>query len=169
MAIVQELCLTGVPHVGENAKADYAGQGVWNLKAAAEARKFGDVHMPAGSTANGEGAYPPVEEWCAFLSPWSCCGLSRVCLLLVVLCICCASPSCIVSFEAQLAFCSAMQSRSVSDSATKGQSSSCSRTPKQRHKPMQAKFRVKPCCRIAGVCQMMLHTCTSVAMRPCQA
>lgn len=48
---------------GENAKADYAGQGVWNLKAAAEARKFGEVHMPAGSTANREGAYPPVEEW----------------------------------------------------------------------------------------------------------
>ncbi|DBB11597.1 hypothetical protein WJX82_002752 [Trebouxia sp. C0006] len=48
---------------GDNAKADYAGQGVWNLKAAAEARKFGEVHMPAGSTANGEGAYPPVEEW----------------------------------------------------------------------------------------------------------
>ncbi|DBA68540.1 hypothetical protein WJX79_008013 [Trebouxia sp. C0005] len=48
---------------GENAKADYAGQGVWNLKAAAEARKFGEVHMPAGSIANGEGAYPPVEEW----------------------------------------------------------------------------------------------------------
>jgi len=65
---VQELCLTAVPHAGENAKADYAGQGVWNLKAAAEARKFGEVHMPAGSTANGEGAYPPVEEWCAFPS-----------------------------------------------------------------------------------------------------
>jgi len=65
---VQELCLTAVLHAGDNAKADYAGQGVWNLKAAAEARRFGEVHMPAGSTANGEGAYPPVEEWCAFLT-----------------------------------------------------------------------------------------------------
>jgi len=83
---VQELCLTAVLHAGDNAKADYAGQGVWNLKAAAEARKFGEVHMPAGSTANGEGAYPPVEEWCAFLTlPWSCCGLFRVCFALTVL------------------------------------------------------------------------------------
>ncbi len=83
---MQELCLTAVLHAGDNAKADYAGQGVWNLKAAAEARKFGEVHMPAGSTANGEGAYPPVEEWCAFLTlPWSCCGLFRVCFALTVL------------------------------------------------------------------------------------
>ena len=107
LAVVQELCLTGVPHAGENAKADYAGQGVWNLKAAAEARKIGEVHMPAGSTANGEGAYPPVEEWCAFLSlPWSCCGLSRVCLSLTLLRIYFASPSCVIKFNSHLVVCS---------------------------------------------------------------
>ena len=119
MAVVHELCLTAVPHAGENAKADYAGQGVWNLKAAAEARKFGEVHIPAGSTANREGAYPPVEEWCAFLSlPWSCCGLSRVCLSLTLLCIYRASPSCVISFNAHLVVCSV--SLFVSDRATKG-------------------------------------------------
>lgn len=48
---------------GENAKADYAGQGVWNLKAASEARKFGQVRIPPGSDATPDGAYPPVEEW----------------------------------------------------------------------------------------------------------
>lgn len=48
---------------GASAKADYAGQGVWNLKAASEARKFGEVHIPAGSVASEEGAYPPVDQW----------------------------------------------------------------------------------------------------------
>ena len=50
-------------YVGENAKADYAGQGVWNLKAASEAAKFGQVRIPPGSDATPDGAYPPVEEW----------------------------------------------------------------------------------------------------------
>lgn len=48
---------------GKNAKADYAGQGVWNLKAAAEAGKFGEVRIPPGSDATSEGSYPPVEDW----------------------------------------------------------------------------------------------------------
>ena len=112
LAVVQELCLTAVPHAGENAKADYAGQGVWNLKAAAEARKFGEVHMPAGSTANGEGAYPPVEEWCAFLSlPWSCCGLFGVCFALTVLCamhlLCITLVRCNLQLSSSSLFCSA--------------------------------------------------------------
>ena len=48
---------------GQTAKADYAGIGVWNMKAAAEARKFGEVQTPAGSAATPDGRYPPVEEW----------------------------------------------------------------------------------------------------------
>lgn len=56
-------------NAGQRAKADYAGQGVWNSKAAAEARKYGKVHSPAGSAATSDGTYPPVEEWYADLSP----------------------------------------------------------------------------------------------------
>jgi len=138
VAVVKELCLTGVPHAGENAKADYAGQGVWNLKAAAEARKFGEVHTPAGSTANGEGAYPPVEEWCAILSlPWSFCGLSFTHCAMQLLYIT------LMYGRLQLAVCSAMQPLSVIDSATRGESSSCSRMPKQQANAGQIQSETK--------------------------
>ena len=60
---LDQVCKQSYAYAGAKAKADYAGQGVWNLKAAAEARKFGEVHIPPGSVANSEGAYPPVEQW----------------------------------------------------------------------------------------------------------
>ena len=48
---------------GSNAKADYVGQGVWNLKAAAEAKKYGQIETPASGAATADGQYPPVEQW----------------------------------------------------------------------------------------------------------
>lgn len=55
--------LTHTAISGHKAKAVYAGQGVWNSKAAAEARKYGEVQTPAGSAATPDGRYPPVEQW----------------------------------------------------------------------------------------------------------
>lgn len=48
---------------GHKAKAVYAGQGVWNSKAAAEASKYGEVQTPAAAAATADGTYPPVQEW----------------------------------------------------------------------------------------------------------